>query len=170
MLAKLTVVTAFVVLAWAAWPSRRVRERGRQTALATLVLALFGAIGLGLVQLVRPDLATWMEHPAIEDWWERQLSDASAMPPGIWWLLGFAAVLVIVIQRLYAVSTSTSTSVSVDQMTPVGVSSRFGRSRSSDSGNGRTELQRALDAMKQAQTESASSRSERRVEDLLPPR
>ena len=166
MLIKLATAVAFVVLGWAAWPSRRVRERGRQAALVSLVLSTLGAVSLGLLQLARPELAAWSNGPAVQTWLDQQWTDVQSVPRSVWWLLGLGTVLVGMVQSLSAMSPPRATSRPITPPVTTG-----SRPVIKTVPVGRSELQRALDAMSQAHEASrpASSR-ERRVEDLLVPR
>lgn len=167
---KFVVAVILMLLAWAAWPSQWVRERGRQAAIGVLLLFLVSALGTGVAQLVRPDLAVWIEHPAVLAWWEQQIDAAASLPVGTWWLLGTAFVAVILLRMLYGQPAvvdgadsrrrSWRTRDDKPQRDVVTVSVR---------GSGGTDLQRALDALRNAQGTSLDVR-ERRVEELLPHR
>lgn len=170
MYVQLAAGTAFVVMLWAAWPSRRVREGGRKAAVGLLCLGLLSTIMSGLAQLIRPELSNWVHHPAVRGWVADRLTEIHQVPSTVWLSLGIGTIFVASLQSLYRLVPPEG---EVKQLrhpnTPQTSPTLAPSQRAAQAG--RSELQRALDAMSQAHESSPpAGRHQRRVEDLLPPR
>lgn len=162
MTVKLATMVAFLIVAWMAVPSRRIREWGRRSAIGLTVLATLATVGLGLVQIASPEAIGWVNGPAIQTWIDQQWLDAQTMPVSVWWLLGVGTVLVGSLHSLAAMAPKEQIASHPEKLPAKN------RTTYQPTTVGRSELQRALEAMSQAHDPPPAPARERRVEELLP--